>query len=128
MYGRAYQHRRAHGDVIFGLLVSLAAAEYKTLVKRFQNGRKQAQAQGRDLTSVPRYGYKKAGSGRTAIIIKDETEQEVLRKIEGYIAAGRSDVQIAARLNAAAVRTRTDKSWSAALVGKIRRRLQIKIS
>lgn len=116
-----------YGDVIFSLLVSMAASEYKTIVTRFQDGRKTAIAKGRDLTSVPRYGYKKEGTGRGAQVVADEYEQDMLKSVAGQIAAGRNNKQIACRLNQREVKTRSGRPWTAAMINKLRNRMEDKI-
>lgn len=113
----------AHGDIIFGLLVSLAAAEYKTLVGRFKKGRAQAQAAGRDLTSVPGYGYKKRGEGRKAVIVEDPSEQHTLNIIMTAVKSGFTDAQIATMLNEERRLTRHGKQWQPQTIYKIRMRL-----
>lgn len=112
-----------HGDVIFGLLVSLAAAEYKKIVGRFKTGITRAKAEGRDLRSTAPYGYQFIGSGKERELIENEEEQAVIKQIQNYPG---SNGAIAAYLNRHGVKPRNGERWQSCTIRVIKQRLAVK--
>jgi DNA invertase Pin-like site-specific DNA recombinase len=88
-----------YGDVIFGLLVSLAAAEYKTIVRRMRGGRDAARAAGRDLTAVPKFGMQRKGKGKDSKVVVNQSEQTTLDKMWELFSDGWNNQQVTEWLN-----------------------------
>ena len=88
-----------YGDVIFGLLVSLAAAEYKTVVKRLRGGRDAARAAGRDLTAIPKFGFVRVGKNAESRIVPEPSEQVTLAKMAELFSLGMSNNEVVSWLN-----------------------------
>jgi len=113
-----------HGDIIFGLLVSLAAAEYKKIVGRFKTGTERARAAGRDLRAVPPYGMRAEGEGKERKLVEDKNEQMVIRDILVYAGRGMTDGEIATALNDCHPKPRKGGKWQTCTVRTIRLRAE----
>lgn len=120
-----------HGDIIFSLLVSLAACEHKTIVKRFKTGREAAQKSGRDMTAVPAFGKRRVGNGKESMIIDDSEEQRTLRAIYRLFEEGLSNNAVAERLNRDVDEfgklnypPKRAGQWHNVQIGRIRKRLE----
>ena len=111
-----------HGDIIFGLLVSLAAAEYKKIVGRFKTGTERARAAGRDLRAVPPYGMRAEGEGKDRVFVPHEDEKKVIGVIMRLAHGGITDGKIAEHLTEHNFPTRHGKPWQACTIRAIRLR------
>ena len=69
------------GKLVFGLMAMFADFERDRINVRTQEGRRAKKAKGGCIGGLPPYGYRTVGSGKAAMLVPNETEQEAVRLI-----------------------------------------------
>ena len=67
--------------LFFGLLSLVAEFERGRIAERIGEGRRAKKAKGGCIGGLPPYGYRTVGSGKAAMLVPNETEQEAVRLI-----------------------------------------------
>lgn len=99
-----------------------AGLERRMIVKRMRDGRRAKAAAGRKAVGVYAYGYRGEGKGRLRDAAPSPHEQLAVVEIVKRRRAGESYRQIAAALDAAELKPRRAKRWSAMSVRSVARR------
>lgn len=101
------------------ILGVIAEFDHRTTVKKLQAGRVVKSAQGGYIGGTPAFGQRVEGVGKTARLVTDLQETEIIERICGRHADGWSLRKIAASLNDSGIRTKTGKDWTAVQVTRI---------
>jgi len=97
----------ALGRTIFAVLAGMAEQERHGITERTWSGRRAKASQGGFAGGPPPYGYR----NESGVLIIDETEASVVRRIFALRAAGMDFVSIARNLNSEGICTRRGKPW-----------------
>ncbi|MCA1833221.1 MAG: recombinase family protein [Actinomycetota bacterium] len=97
-----------------------AVAEYdRAMISlRLRVARRHKSANGGYAHGAPPFGYR----AENGALVTDEREQKIIRRMRELEAAGRTQPEIAKRLNAEGLRTKRGSEWTRLHVGKILRR------
>jgi DNA invertase Pin-like site-specific DNA recombinase len=104
------------------ILGILAEFDHRTTVKKLSAGKRAKAAQGGYVGGTPRYGVRVVGSGKSAQIVEDEVESQVIEAVVAWYSEGKSLRWIAENLNDAGKRTKLGKRWSAMQIQRIVKR------
>lgn len=104
------------GKMFFGMLAILAEFERDRINERTNDGRRAKKANGGCIGQVP-FGYRKVGSGKSAVLVEDEKEQEIVRLVREMGEVYNSN-QIAEQLTGM-YPTRSGKPWHRVQVRRI---------
>jgi len=101
------------------ILGVIAEFDHRNTVKRLQAGRRHAMAAGRYGGGITPFGVKAVGTGKSAQLVDDEVESQVINEILALRAEGTSLRAIATVLNGTRHRTKMGKLWSAEQVRRV---------
>ena len=103
----------------FGLFMS--RREYKTITRRLVRGRESSAAEGKWVSSIAPYGYRrvKLDQEKGYTLEPDPEEAEVLRDIFAQYLAGQGTKRIANRLNDRRIPTRRGGPWTCSTISNI---------
>ena len=111
---RDYDPNNEFDEEFFEFNLFMSRREYKTIKKRFREGRESSAREGKFPCSVPPYGYtrEKLKGQKGFILVEDENEGDILRLIfHLYVNEGKSMNQIAKHLNSLKVKPRHSEYW-----------------
>ncbi|CAL9534307.1 hypothetical protein SUDANB106_04122 [Streptomyces sp. enrichment culture] len=110
------------GKAMLGVLATFAEMEWNTIRERTQGGLQKKAEAGGWPGGQPPYGYRIEGKGkRGSHLVIDDREAEVLREARRMLVEeGLSTPDVAARLNAQGLMTRSGRPWS---YGNLRNKL-----
>lgn len=114
---REYDPNNELDEDFFEFSLFMSRREYKTIKKRFREGRESSAREGKYACSVPPYGYdrKKLKGEKGFILVEDKKEGEILKLIfQLYVYEGKSMNQIAEHLNKLGVKPRHSDYWTIA--------------
>lgn len=116
----------AAGKMVFRMLAVLAEFERDQIAERTKGALTHMRSQGKRTSGRLPYGYDLALDGES--LLPNTHEQEGLRFMLAYRAAGNGRRKIAAALTAEGFPTKTGAPWSPQAVGNILRREKISLS
>lgn len=109
------------GKLFFSIMASVAEFERGRIAERANEGRKGKKQRGGHIGGDAPYGWTKVGSGRTAMLVRNETEQDTLARIERIYRETRSPNATALQLNAMRVPAR-EGIWHRGQIDRIVKR------
>lgn len=100
--------------MFFGMLSLVAQFERERLHERVTEGRNAKRTRGGHVGGLPPFGYKKIGTGKTAMLVRCDKEQAHIRKAKELLnAADRTSQQVARLMASEGMVGRDGKPYSA---------------
>lgn len=110
--------------LFFGMLALVAEFEKGLILERTADGRKGKKSRGGHIGGQAPYGFRVVGTGRTAMLEKNEAEQDVISQVHLMHRGGLSVRSIARYLNAKLTYSRVGKPFSPTQIQRILKKLE----
>lgn len=114
---REYDPNNEFDEEYFEFSLFMSRREYKTIKRRFRDGRESSAREGKYASSIPPYGYKrkKIKNDKGFILVENAKESEILKLIfHLYVYENKSMNEIAKHLNSLGTKPRHSEYWTIA--------------
>lgn len=112
------------GKLLFGVLAVVADFERDRIAERMREGRTGKLARGGHIGGEAPYGWRKVGSGRDAMLVENDAEQDVIARIVVLYGQTGSLNQTAIKLNSSGISARVGK-WTREQVRRVVKRANV---